>query len=215
MIRAIVFDVDDTLLDFGKCSKHALMQACTEQNVPYSDLLYDTFNARNAFFWQQIEKGELTLAELWRIRWNLIFEELSIDADGAAFESAFHGALDITHEKVEVAEDVLRALHPDYVLTAASNGRQHQQETRLRLAGLDTYLSDIVTSEMAGINKPDPAFFQLVFDRLKTVLPDLEKSEVLMGGDSLSSDIGGASSFGFQTWYVKEHPLAELTKKAL
>lgn len=207
MTKVIVFDVDDTLLDFTACSKIAVKTACEKSHVPYSDVLYDTFLQCNDVFWSQIERGELTLAQLWKIRWKTIFSQIGIDADGSSFEVLFHSSLDETHETVPAVSDVLAALSKSYLLFAASNGRQHQQEHRLHLAGLDGYFSGIITSEKAGVNKPDARFFEALYDMILSADPSVSKSDVLMVGDSLRSDIQGAQSFGFKTWYVKEKPI--------
>lgn len=205
MSKVIVFDVDDTLLDFTACSKIALRTACARAGIPFTDRLYDTFVSCNEKFWKQIEQGELTLAQLWKIRWNTIFSLLDIQADGEAFETFFHGSLDDTHETMPGARQVLTVLSADHVLYAASNGRQKQQEHRLHLAGLDTCLAGIITSELAGANKPDPVFFDCLMDRIRQDNEDIRPEDVLLVGDSLSADIEGARSYGMKTlWFRKD-----------
>lgn len=210
MIKVIVFDVDDTLLDFTACSRIALQTACQKTGVDYSQKLYDTFQEMNDSFWARIEAGTLTLSQLWKIRWNTIFAALGIQADGARFETIFHGCLDETHEIMDHADQILPALTEKYLLFAASNGRQKQQEHRLSLASLAPYLTAVFTSEAARVNKPDPDFFRQLYELIRCWEPTVEKGEILMVGDSLRSDIRGAADFGFQTWYTKEKPLAGL-----
>ncbi|OLU44052.1 HAD family hydrolase [Faecalibaculum rodentium] len=205
-IRVILLDVDDTLLNFDACARKAMEQACQVTGVPWSRSLFDTFQEMNAGFWQQIEAGKLTLRQLWQIRWNRIFARLGIDADGQAFEQAFHGALDTTHETVSGAAQVLKDLTDQgFILYAASNGRQRQQETRLHLAGLDRYLQGIFTSEAAGANKPAAQFYNYVMNKMREPLPDLKPDQVVMIGDSLSADVRGARDAGMHAlWFRKD-----------
>lgn len=201
-VRVILFDVDDTLLDFNACSRHAVKEACRQTGIPWSDGLYETFCIMNTEFWRQIEAGKLTLDRLWQIRWNRIFARLGIDGDGQAFEAVFHQCLDTTHETVRGAREILQELSGPYRLYAASNGRQKQQENRLALAGLAPWLEGVFTSQAAGANKPSPVFFSYVMDRLHQTMPDLKPEEVLMVGDSRRADIEGAAGFGMQTmWF--------------
>ena len=201
----ILLDVDDTLLDFDACSRQAVRHACKVTGIPWSPRLFDTFQDMNAGFWQQIETGHLTLKELWKIRWNRIFERLGIQGNGPAFEQAFHQALDVTHEPVKGAAKLLEQLTAQgYSLYAASNGRQKQQETRLELAGLSCSLKGVFTSEAAGVNKPDRAFFDYVMKQLQRQHPDIKPEQVLMIGDSLTADIQGAREYGMQAlWFCR------------
>ncbi|WP_297567448.1 YjjG family noncanonical pyrimidine nucleotidase [uncultured Faecalibaculum sp.] len=209
-VRVILLDVDDTLLDFGACSREAVQSACHQTGIPWTEDLFATFQEMNAGFWAQIEAGTLTLRELWEIRWQRIFDRLGIQGDGPAFETAFHQALDVTHMPVNGALQTVQALKSaGYGVYAASNGRQKQQETRLELAGLSRWLDGVFTSEAAGVNKPDIRFYQYVMDQLHQSHPDLVPEQVLMVGDSYTADITGAQNAGMQTLWFRRDDLPQ------
>lgn len=88
-------DIDDTLLDFGKCAEQAMRIGFAEWGLPYDDSTYATFTRINDGLWLMIERGELTTQQLFQFRWNRIFDALGIRADGAAFEQRF---LDLLYE---------------------------------------------------------------------------------------------------------------------
>ena len=89
MLKAVLMDIDDTLLDFGKCAEQAMRIGFAEWGLPYDDSTYATFTRINDGLWLMIERGELTTQQLFEFRWNRIFEALGIQADGAAFEQRF------------------------------------------------------------------------------------------------------------------------------
>lgn len=89
MLKAVLMDIDDTLLDFGKCAEQAMRIGFAEWGLPYDDSTYATFTRINDGLWLMIERGELTTQQLFEFRWNRIFEALGIQADGAAFEKRF------------------------------------------------------------------------------------------------------------------------------
>ena len=74
MLKAVLMDIDDTLLDFGKCAEQAMRIGFAEWGLPYDDSTYATFTRINDGLWLMIERGELTTQQLFQFRWNRIFE---------------------------------------------------------------------------------------------------------------------------------------------
>lgn len=76
------------------------------------------------------------------------------------------------------------------------------QRQRLAGANLNHFFEEIFISEEIGVEKPDPFFFQYIFETLNSHNND----EYLMIGDSLSSDIKGAKNVGIDSvWYNFDH----------
>lgn len=83
-----------------------------------------------------------------------------------------------------------------------SNGTVVAQEKKLRLSGLGELMDGIFMSEALGVEKPNVEFFERMFE---TIYP-VEKDQVLIVGDSLTSDIRGGNNAGIQTcWYNPDH----------
>ena len=110
MLKAVLMDIDDTLLDFGKCAEQAMRIGFAEWGLPYDDSTYATFTRINDGLWLMIERGELTTQQLFQFRWNRIFEALGIQADGAAFEKRFLDLLYETAIPVDGADEICRYL---------------------------------------------------------------------------------------------------------
>lgn len=207
MIQAILFDIDNTLLDFDACVRQAMRTGFSRFQIgAYEDGMYDMFEQINSGLWRRIEQGTLTLPELHATRWNLVFDALGLSFDGPTFETYFRACLYDSAIPVAGAQPLLSALHSRYSLCAASNGPFEQQRHRLELAGMLPFLAHVFTSESVGAAKPAPAFFShclsvLNIDRATRQESALSPAEVLMVGDSLSSDIAGALESGLSTCF--------------
>jgi len=198
MIKAILLDVDNTLLDFNKCACAAMYDAAREFSLPLPEDAFAAFRRINDGLWRQVEQQTLTTEELYRIRWALIFRELGIDFDGPTFEERFYHYLTTAAEKVDGADELMAYLKDKYILCIASNAPYRQQVQRMEKAGYLPYLHHLFISEEIGAAKPAPRFFEACLAALAPLRPE----EVLMIGDSLTADIAGAKACGIRTcWY--------------
>lgn len=203
MTKVILLDIDDTLLSFQQYVKESMKSGFEVFGIgPYREEMYDTFQEINTRLWQELEQGVLSFEELKKIRWNLIFKALGIRADGVAFEAYFRDCLFDSAIPVEGAMELLKALKEKYVLCAASNGPYHQQVNRLKRGGMLSYFSHLFISEEMGCAKPSKEYFDICLKRLNEGQGDLVLPEdVMIVGDSLSSDIAGGIASGFRTLY--------------
>lgn len=194
----VFIDIDDTLLDFTKCANDAIKSACNKFGVPYTTTLVDTFHPINLDLWHRLEKKEVTKEKLFDTRFQIVFDKLSIKADGIAFETAFRENFHESAILVDGARDLLEYLRSKYKVYVASNASMHQQTNRMKRAELDGYIDGYFVSEEIGFPKPQKEFFDACFK----ALPDVKPQDVVMIGDSLSADIKGACEYGLKTiWY--------------
>lgn len=84
-----------------------------------------------------------------------------------------------------------------YILCTATNGVFNTQMKRMKDAGILDYFSHHFISEEIGYEKPHHNFFKHCIETLE--VKDL--SEVLMIGDTYTSDIIGAHQFGIHSCY--------------
>jgi len=207
VIKAIFLDVDDTLLDFGECSRMSMKQACEKHGVEFNETLVETFHRINNGLWHDIEKGTLTRARLHEIRWNLVFDEIGgIDADGVAFEKDFFEGLHTIAVPVDGAAELVEYLAGKYELYVVSNAEYYQQYNRLEKCGMLKHINKIFVSADIGFAKPSREFFDICYREL----PRLKPSETVIIGDSLRADIIGGINYGIKScWfnpYGKELP---------
>lgn len=212
--KAIFIDIDDTLLDYIPCCREAFdaaMSAVSHQHSAvshqHSDELFELFFAISGRLFSEAKRGLHTVAEVMElypaefIAKSGLADE-SVNGVGAeelteTFKHAFRAAWGTTHTLVPGAEDVLRALqHKGYRLFAASNSFGHLQRSRLQHAGILHYFEDTYISMDIGYDKPDVRFYEEALRRC-----GLQAHEVVMVGDSMTTDIIGAQQAGLDAIY--------------
>ena len=199
-IRAVLLDLDNTLIDFEASAKECMQKALSDRGIPFREEIYETFFRINPTLWKKIERKELTLDGLHQIRWNMVFAEVGLSQiDGPLFEIDFRKYLKTSGIPIEGAVDLLEDLKKKgYLLCVASNGPYEQQKSRMKAAGMDDFISHWFVSERFGVNKPAGEFFEAAMAELEGITPP----ECVMIGDSLSADIAGGKNFGMKTvWY--------------
>ena len=198
MIRYVLFDVDDTLLDFGKAEAAAIRKTFERIGIPVTDELIRRYSEINAQQWSRFEKGEITREKLLTERFDILFSELGINVPSEMAQASYEYLLGIGHYFVDGAEELLEALKYKYELYIVSNGSASVQDRRLKSAGIIPYFKDIFISERVGFNKPSAEFFETCFERI----PGFEKDKAVIVGDRLSSDILGGMNAGVKTcWF--------------
>ncbi|MBR5295457.1 MAG: HAD family hydrolase, partial [Clostridia bacterium] len=89
-IKAVLIDIDDTLLDFDAYVKESMKTGFQKFGFPpFREEMYQVFLGINTQLWGDLEKGILTFQELKSKRWSMVLEALNIDFDGNIFENYF------------------------------------------------------------------------------------------------------------------------------
>lgn len=206
-MKLILIDIDNTLLDFDLSAAAAMKTAFEQCGLSYAPPMFKIFSDINNRLWRQVETGTLTKDGLYDIRWQLILQELGMEANCQQLEKCFLKALAETAVPMAGAKDLVEYLSTKYVVIAASNSVQERQLYRLKNSGLLPYLDDVYTSERVGCEKPNPQFFAGCLCNYA----EIEKAEICFIGDSLTADMAGGIAYGMKTcWFnPKGKPLPE------
>ncbi len=199
-IRAILWDVDGTLLDFLAAEKAAVKKLFMAFDLgECTDTMVARYSAINDNFWKRLERGEITKKEVLIGRFREFFSELGMDPDLAEpFNAKYQLALGDTVVYRDDSLNLVRSLHGRVKQYVVSNGTIIAQTKKLERSGLGRWMDGIFLSEELGAEKPSPAFFERVF----AALPDIRKEDMLIVGDSLTSDMKGGIAAGISTcWY--------------
>lgn len=197
--KHIIFDLDDTILDFQDSEEKALKQIITLYELPYNQQTIACYKRINDGLWHQLEEGLISREEVLTTRFSLFLKEFHIDENGAKVEAMYREHLNQGHKAITHAHELLNALSKqDYKLYIGTNGVGKTQRKRLLGAKLQGYFEQLFISEEIGYEKPNPHFFHYIFDALHTS----SKEEFLMIGDRLTSDIQGAINVGIDcVWF--------------
>lgn len=194
----LLFDADGTLLDYEQSEKHALEQAFKLVGLEMQTQYLEKYQKINAFLWSELEEGKITSKKLRVKRFELLLDELKLKYDTKAFSNNYLEALGQTGFLINGARTLLEKLHGDVKMAIITNGIKETQQNRFRKAGLNKYFEEVIISEEAGIAKPDKGFFDYTMDKIDFH----NKKELLIIGDSLSSDILGGKLSGIDTcWF--------------
>ncbi len=201
MIKYALFDIDNTLIDFGESAKIAMPRLFEKMGYPYTDEVPKIYHKIGAPLWAALERGEISGGYLRSIRWGLICKELGIECDSIAMEAEYAEQLAQVAVVIDGAPELLKYLKDKgYIVAIASNSYKAQQERRIKLAGLDGYIDYYFTSMDMGVEKPSVEFFNRCFERLGNP----PKDEIIMIGDSLTADVDGGNGAGIKTiWFDK------------
>ena len=194
----LLFDADDTLFDFGQAEAGALRLTFGQLGVRFDPAYLPVYQRINRQIWQDFEQGKISAEALRTTRFELLFEAIGVSVDAERFSAAYLPNLATQSELTEGALEVVQALHGKYRLAIITNGLRDVQRPRLAQSAIRDYIADIVISEEVGAVKPERAIFDAAFQRMGQP----GKDEVLLIGDSLTSDIAGGSAYGIDTcWF--------------
>lgn len=205
MYRAIFIDIDDTLLDYIPCCREAFELALPE-HPEYFDLFFEI----SGRLFSEAKHGLHTIAEVMELYPKEFIAMIGYPPEAVdPFKHAFRAAWGKTHTLVPGAKEMLENLQAKgYRLFAASNSIGHLQRSRLEKAGILKYFEDTYISMDIGYDKPDIRFYQEALRRC-----GLQAKEVLMIGDSMTTDVIGAQKAGMDALFFdrQKDDLLQLT----
>ena len=193
-IKVILWDIDGTLLNFEEAERYAIRACFAKFSLgECTDEMLADYSKINRGYWQRLERGELTKPQVLEGRFTEFFGKYGLDTGcAAAFNAQYQISLGDTFCFHEGGLETVQALQGKVKQYAVTNGTRIAQERKLRVSGLADLLDGVFISEEVGIEKPGIGFFQRVFGQIGTYAP----GEVMIVGDSLTSDIQGGNNAG-------------------
>ncbi|HVU14888.1 MAG TPA: HAD-IA family hydrolase, partial [Phototrophicaceae bacterium] len=196
-LKAVLFDLDDTLYDHRYGSRAAL-NAVYQRFDCFQRISLDQLEREHTdlleHYHNRLLKGELTLDQARRARFGDLLRRYG-DSDPAQVETVmtlyrntYYGSERLVAGAVELLER-LRA--SGLKIALVTNNAVSEQMGKLERAGITPLIDVLAISEGVGAAKPDPLIFHSALERLGCAA-----NEVVMVGDSWSADIVGAHGVG-------------------
>ncbi|MDO5718662.1 MAG: YjjG family noncanonical pyrimidine nucleotidase [Tissierellia bacterium] len=199
----ILFDADNTILDFNKSQRFALEKTFKDFDINFDDETIGLYHEISRDLWGSLEKGYIKVDDIKVERFKRLIDILELNRDEYSMSESFLNNLASRGDIVEGADFVLSRLSQDKRLFIASNGYYDVQMNRIKNSGLDVYFTDFFISEEIGFSKPDKRFFEIAGKRMGK--PD--RKEMLMVGDSETSDIDGAINYGIDSCIISNEKI--------
>lgn len=195
----ILWDVDQTLLDFKKSENYAIKHCFRKFGKEATDETVALYSGINEGFWKRIEKGEIDKKDALVQRFHQLFQQIGEEEmDALAFQQEYADALGSVYYYQDGSYELVKNLRGKYRQYLVTNGITITQMKKLRLSGFDQLADGIFISEQVGIPKPYKEFFEKCF----SMIPGFAREKTVIVGDSLSSDMRGGNNAGIATcWY--------------
>ncbi|MGA7836559.1 MAG: TIGR02253 family HAD-type hydrolase [Ignavibacteriaceae bacterium] len=195
MIKAVVFDLDNTLMDFMKMKRRSIEEAIPAMIDAGLSITQEEANKviDEIYKEQGIEYQKVFDVFLQRVLNRMDYKILS--AGIVAYRRAREAALTPYPHVYSTLNKLLKMGIKMGILSDAP-----AKEAWLRLAQLNFHhiVDAVVTFEDTGERKPSAAPFQMVLKKLQ-----VKPEEALMVGDWAERDIVGASNIGMKTAFAK------------
>ncbi len=193
----LLFDNDNTLMDFYAAEEQAIKNTCRAFGVEPSDRNAKLYSDINDSFWKRFEKGEIKREEIKVGRFKGFVEALGIDVDFEKMALYYFEELSLGNMLLDGALELCESLNRHFKMHLITNGTTYIQKKRLSTSPIRAFFDKVFISEEMGVKKPDKAFFDAVLSEID----EKDKGKICIIGDSMSSDILGGINAGIDTCF--------------
>ncbi len=196
--KYLLFDADDTLLDFKRSEREALSDSLMKFGIRPTKDLVEAYSEINDGLWKLLEKGGIKKDELRVRRYEIFTEKFGLNVDPRKLAVEYTDRLAEKSFLIDGALEICRELYGKYRLFIITNGIKSIQSKRLGASPIKQYIEKSYVSEEVGFEKPSTEYF----DFIKADIEGFDAKRALVIGDSLTSDISGGIAAGIDTcWF--------------
>ena len=208
--KLVLIYLDDTLFDYPKTEKTAFRNTFEElgffvkselsndKKEEIYEKIKDRYKDVNLQLWKDLEKGVVDKDRLKVVRFEKIIEEFDLKYNPYEMSELYLKKLGEGIFPFEATEKLCEYLHSKYKVGIVTNGIKEVQYSRIENSAIAKYIDKIIISDEVGVNKPDKRIFEYAINYFEI----MDKSEVIMIGDSLGADIKGGQNAGIDTCWV-------------
>ncbi len=190
MIKAVFFDMDDTIYDTSGFA--AIARRAAVKSMVHNGLKCDEDKGYERLMDIVKEKGSN-----YDKHFNILVKEINGEEDPLiivngiiTYHNTKFSMLKLEPESFSI---LLYLKSKGYKVGLITNGKEIKQWEKLVRLGVYPFFDDVVTSESVGVEKPDPEIFEIAMNRL-----NVSPSASMMVGNNFEVDILGACKSGIQ-----------------
>jgi FMN phosphatase YigB (HAD superfamily) len=216
--KILIFDLDDTLIDNKENVRAAFKRMLVYRGLVYSGSEFERWYGIDKRFWSDWQDGLVELPARFKhevgkksheyLDWVraqrvLLYFNNSISLEYAIeLNNVFMKALSEAIHAIDGAHSTLQYLSRRYKLLVATNGPKIATKQKLEKIGCRQYITEILSADMFGYMKPKIEFFEAIEKKYA----DFNRSDYLIIGDSLKSDVGFGMNVGIDScWFNKDN----------
>lgn len=209
MIKAVVFDLDDTIYDYEYCHEKAMEKFkdyCVNKFSITGEEFENSFNLAKKIVKNRLRNTAASHNRLLYVQnfLEIIGEKPTVHALDL-YNQYWNAMLEIMQPYEYVIPLFRKLAGENLKIGILTDLTAHIQYRKIQYLGIDEYIDTIVTSEEAGEEKPNNKMFDLVIEKFK-----LSPEEIIMIGDSYKKDILGAEAAGMHSiHFEKEDDITE------
>ena len=205
--RLLLFDLDDTLVDYQETEDEALKKTYEKyfRNYTECNKFLDKFKQINLNLWDKYRSNQLSLDDLRQNRFSEVITYFHANVSVSSVIKDYETSLYSLACLFSDVRETLKYLKLKYQICLVTNGIAKIQKKKLSRLKIKSFFDYVVISGKVGHKKPGVEFFEYVLNLTK-----VPHSEALMIGDSLEHDFIGARKARIDFCWVNRKNLIRL-----
>ncbi|MEV6960815.1 HAD family hydrolase [Streptomyces sp. NPDC051207] len=200
-VRAVVWDVDDTLFDYTSADRAGMRGHLAAEGLLAAyegvEQALDRWREITDRQWARFAAGEVSFEDQRRDRVRAFIDRDLTDAEADAWFQRYIAHYEAAWALFPDVLPVLDALAGSHRHAVLSNSSLHVQDRKLRLLGVHDRFEAILCAAELGVSKPAPAAFRAACDAL-----GLAPHQVAYVGDHPEIDGRGAAEAGLLSVWI-------------
>jgi len=195
--KYVLFDADGTLFDFLKIERYSFGKTMDSFGLKYDENICRDYSEINDRLWKNLENGLIAKKDLYVERFRKLCDKYHYDASPEDLNISYIRNLGGCKFLLENTAQICEKLYGKVHMAIVTNGDASMPNNRYVCSDISKYFEGVYISEKIGFEKPNVEFFDYVFESMNIK----DKSEVIIIGDSLTSDIRGGNNAGIDSCY--------------
>jgi haloacid dehalogenase superfamily, subfamily IA, variant 3 with third motif having DD or ED/haloacid dehalogenase superfamily, subfamily IA, variant 1 with third motif having Dx(3-4)D or Dx(3-4)E len=205
--KAILFDLDDTILAYSNASMLAWEKCCDEfvlhNEVDFSNTeLFEAVTKTRKWYWSDSIRNKIGRADMKNARrevFRYTLETFSFKNEHKIFETAdsysqMQESLWKLFDDLPEAFDILQK--NKIRMAIVTNGKSDIQREKIKRFDINKYFEYVIIDTDVGVSKPDTEIYQIALNKLS-----LSPDDIWMIGDNLIWDVKAPQELGiFSVW---------------